>query len=432
MKSKDELNVKLRKEAAFEIEGPYRMNIPLLLLTFILICFGLIMLFSASMSKGYTEEQDPLFYLINQGQMTFVGIIFVAVLLFIPIRFFDRWPFIVAAYFFALAFVIYTWKFGEIYGGSRRWVSIAGRSFQPSELVKIVMVFFIAGYRSLIIRLRKSGKFQCQNPKWQGFLDGMIDIVLPASAILICLAFVVMQPHMSCFIIVLAISAICFLVSGISIRSWLYGGMIMGAILAVLLSAFLLFAQDSDKEKLSKNFEHVFKRLDIFNTLQSEEDGENDVTAADENEVYQNKQAIIAIGSGGVSGVGFGNSRQKYMYLPEAHNDFVYAIACEELGFIGGLSIIALFWAFLCGGLSIAWKANSDFSRILAVGYTTLISLQAFLNIGVAMGAIPPTGISLPFFSSGGSANLFFLIAVGLLLSVSRSGVKRKKMTIIE
>lgn len=432
MKNRDESSLKLRKEAAFEIEGPYRMNIPLLLLTFILICFGLIMLFSASMSRGYTEEQDPLFYLINQGQMTFVGIIFVAVLLFIPIKFFDRWPFVVVAYLLALAFVIYTWRFGVINGGSRRWVIIAGRSFQPSEMVKIVMVFCIAGYRSLIIRMRKAGKFVSQNPKWQGFLDGMIDIALPASAILICLAFVVMQPHMSFFVIVLAISAICFLVSGIPLRSWLYGGMIIGAILLVLLSAYMLFAKDADKKKLGDNFEHVFTRLDIFNTLQAEEDGEEGVAAADENEVYQNKQAIIAIGSGGVSGVGFGNSRQKYMYLPEAHNDFVYAIACEELGFIGGLSIIALFWAFLCGGLSIAWKANSDFSRILSVGYTSLISLQAFLNIGVAMGAIPPTGITLPFFSAGGSANLFFLIAVGLLLSVSRSGVKRKKMTIIE
>jgi cell division protein FtsW len=194
----------------------------------------------------------------------------------------------------------------------------------------------------------------------------------------------------------------------------------------------MIFAKDSDRKKLSDNFEHVFTRLDIFSTLQSEEEGTEGAATADENEVYQNKQATIAIGSGGISGVGFGNSRQKYMYLPEAHNDFVYAIACEELGFIGGLSIIALFWAFLCGGLSIAWKASSDFSRILAVGYTSLISLQAFLNIGVAMGAIPPTGITLPFFSSGGSANLFFLIAVGLLLSVSRSGIKRKKMTIIE
>jgi len=432
LKDRDEANLRLRKEAAFEIEGPYRMNIPLLLLTFILICFGLIMLFSASMSRGYTEEQDPLFYLINQGQMTFVGIIFVAILLFIPIRFFDRWPFVVVAYLFALAFVIYTWKFGVINGGSRRWVMIAGRSFQPSELVKIVMVFCIAGYRSLIIRMRKAGKFVTQNPKWQGFLDGMIDIALPGSAILICLAFVVMQPHMSCFIIVLTISAICFLVSGIPLRSWLYGGMIIGVILLVLLSAFMLFAKDSDRKKLSDNFEHVFTRLDIFSTLQSEEEGTEGTATADENEVYQNKQATIAIGSGGISGVGFGNSRQKYMYLPEAHNDFVYAIACEELGFIGGLSIIALFWAFLCGGLSIAWKASSDFSRILAVGYTSLISLQAFLNIGVAMGAIPPTGITLPFFSSGGSANLFFLIAVGLLLSVSRSGIKRKKMTIIE
>lgn len=432
MKSRDDTDLKLRKEAVIEIEGPYRMNIPLLLLTFILICFGLIMLFSASMSRGYTKEQDPLFYLINQGQLTFIGIIFVAILLFIPIRFFDRWPFVIAAYSIALAFVIYTWKFGVVNGGSRRWINIAGRSFQPSELVKIVIVFCIAGYRSLIIRLRKAGKFVTANPKWQGFLDGMIDIALPASAILICMAFVLMQPHMSCFIIVMAISGICFVVSGIPKRSFFFGGMIMGVILLVFLSAFMLFAQETAKKKLVDNFEHVFTRLDIFSTLQAEDKGKEGEAAADENEVYQNKQAIIAIGSGGLSGVGFGNSRQKYMYLPEAHNDFVYAIACEELGFIGGLSIIALFWAFLCGGLSIAWKASSDFSRILAVGYTSLISLQAFLNIGVAMGAIPPTGISLPFFSSGGSANLFFLIAVGLLLSVSRSGVKRKKMTIIE
>ena len=426
-----------RKNEVLEIQAPYRMNIPLLLLTFVLICYGMIMLFSASMSRGYALEQNPLYYVINQAQWTIIGVGFVMLLLFIPIRIFDHWPFMLAVYIIALALAVVTWKFGAVYGGSRRWLEIGGKTFQSSEFIKVATVFFLAGYRSLIMRLRRAEKLKCQNPKIQGIFDGFIDLALPFLAILIYLSFVVMQPHMSCFIIVLLITFVCFVVSGIKLRSWFYGGIILSVVFAVALSAFFIFAKEADKKKLADNFTHVGTRLNIFTTLRSEDGDEKDTvevadTAADENDVYQNRQSIIAIGSGGVSGVGFGNSRQKFMYLPEAHNDFVFAIACEELGFIGGLSIIALFWAFLCGGLSIAWKAKGDFSRILAVGYTTLIVIQAFLNIGVAMGVIPPTGITLPFFSSGGSANLFFLVAVGLLLSVSRSGVGRKKLTIIE
>jgi cell division protein FtsW len=410
------------------------MNIPLLLLTFVLICYGMVMLFSASMSRGYAMEQNPLYYVINQAQWTIIGIGIVMLLLFIPIHVFDHWPFFVGAYIIALALAILTWKFGAVYGGSRRWLEFGGKTFQSSEFIKVAIVFCIAGYRSLIVRVRKAGGLKCKNPGYQNFFDGFIDLALPVLAILICLSFVVMQPHMSCFIIVIAITAVCFFVSGIKLRSWFFGSLIILLVLAIALSVFLIFAKESDRKKLADNFSHVGTRLNIFATIQSEEDPreEKSETDADENEVYQNRQSIIAIGSGGLSGVGFGNSRQKFMYLPEAHNDFVFAIACEELGFIGGLSIIALFWAFLCGGLSIAWKAKGDFSRILSVGYTCLIIIQAFLNIGVAMGVVPPTGITLPFFSAGGSANLFFLVAVGLLLSVSRSGVGRKKQPIVE
>lgn len=425
-----------RKADVIEVQSPYRMNIPVLLLTFVLICYGMIMLFSASMSRGYAMEQNPLYYVMNQAQWTLLGIGIVLVLLFIPIRVFDHLPFFIVAYVLALALAVITWKFGAVYGGSRRWLEIGGRTFQSSEFVKVAIVFCIAGYRSFIVRLRKAGKLRCANPKVQGIFDGFVDLALPFMVILICLSFVVMQPHMSCFIIVLVITAVCFFVSGIKLRSWFYGGIILLLVFVVALSAFMIFAKESDKKKLADNFSHVGTRLNIFATLNSEQNPDNnregETEAADENEVYQNRQSIIAIGSGGITGVGFGNSRQKFMYLPEAHNDFVFAIACEELGFIGGLSIIALFWAFLCGGLLIAWKAKGDFPRILAVGYTTLIVLQAFLNIGVAMGVVPPTGITLPFFSAGGSANLFFLIAVGLLLSVSRSGVSRKTLTIIE
>ncbi len=423
-----------QKPGVIEVESPYRMNIPLLLLTFVLICYGMVMLFSASMSRGYAQEKNPLFYVVNQAQWTIVGIAIVIFLLFVPIRIFDHLPFIIGAYVISLALAILTWRFGDVHGGSRRWLEIGGRTFQSSELIKVAMVFCIAGYRSLIVRVRKAGGLRCKNPAYQNFFDGFFDFALPILAILLCMAFVVIQPHMSCFIIVMAVSAVCFFVSGVKFRSVFFGGLIVLLVLAIALSAFLIFAKETDRQKIAENFSHVGKRLNIFATIQSEEDQKDaaQTTEADENDTYQNKQSIIAIGSGGVSGVGFGNSRQKFMYLPEAHNDFVFAIACEELGFIGGLSIIALFWGFLCGGMIIAWKAKGDFSRILAVGYTSLITVQAFLNIGVAMGVVPPTGITLPFFSAGGSANLFFLIAVGLLLSVSRSGVARKKQPISE
>jgi len=130
-------------------------------------------------------------------------------------------------------------------------------------------------------------------------------------------------------------------------------------------------------------------------------------------------------------GVGFGNSRQKYNYLPEAHNDYVYSIICEELGFVGGACVMILFWLFMLAGFLISWQADSLFTRILTAGYTTLITIQAFLNIGVAINAIPPTGITLPFFSYGGTANCFFMIAVGMILSVSRSGRKRKTLKLV-
>ena len=182
------------------------------------------------------------------------------------------------------------------------------------------------------------------------------------------------------------------------------------------------------KKKLESNFNHVVTRLNIFSTMKAEEEEEK---KADEDEMYQSEQSIIAIGSGGLTGVGFGNSRQKYMYLPEAHNDYVYSIICEELGFLGGLSVMLLFWAFAIAGLLVSWQADCLFTRVLTAGYTSLLTLQAFLNIGVAIGAIPPTGITLPFFSYGGTANFFFMISVGMILSVSRTGRKRKTVKLV-
>ena len=419
-----------------ELNSPYRMNIPMLLLTVVLICYGLIILFSASMATGYANTQNPLSYVLNQGRWTIIGIMLCAVLVFIPVRIYDHIGFVVPVYFLTLALVVYTKFKGEIIGGSRRWILIGGQTFQTSEFAKIALIFCIAGYRSFTLRLRKKGKLVCKTRRGQSYLDAIVDVFLPAMMLLVCLVFVFLQPHMSFFIIMLTVSFICFLVSGIPLKRWIDGGLMLVLVLLIGANSFMTFTSFEQKQDLLGNYQHVLTRLDIFAAMSDEgassetDEKTTDSSTADENEVYQSKQSRIAIGSGGLFGVGFGNSRQKYKYLPEAHNDYVFAIACEELGFVGGVSIILLFLAFMAGGYAVAWHTKGVFSRIMCVGYTSLITIQAFLNIAVAIGAIPPTGITLPFFSYGGTANLFFLIAVGIILAISRTGLARKKQVI--
>ena len=181
----------------------------------------------------------------------------------------------------------------------------------------------------------------------------------------------------------------------------------------ILFAVFSVVLKDQTVvEVISQNFSHAKTRVDTFNNKE----------AATSDESYQVDQSVIAIGSGGLTGVGLGEGRQKYNYLPEAHNDYIYAIIGEELGFAGTVSIILLFLIFLLIGLRIAWRANSPFSAVLAGAYTMLITAQAFLNIAVATNSMPATGISLPFFSYGGTSNLFFLLAIGFILAVSRTG----------
>ncbi len=416
----------------FTFDPPGRVSMPMLILTLLLVTFGLVMLFSASMAVGYTYEKNPLFYIMAQGKFTLFGIAAIIILTFIPVRWYDHIPFVALAYAITLGLVVYTKFKGEVIGGSRRWITIGSQKFQPSELAKIALIFCIAGYRSFIVKLRKNGHLRVKSARAQSYLDCIVDIVVPVCLLMICLIFVFLQPHMSFFIIMLVLSFVCLLVSGIPLKSWIDGGLIL--LLTALLGGvmFMSFTTFQQKDDLLGNYQHVFTRLDIFATLNESDTGtetgdSSEKSAASDDEVYQSRQSMIAIGSGGLQGVGFGESRQKYQYLPAAHNDYVYAIICEELGFVGGVSVILLFLAFLIGGLNIAWHAKSDFTRILAVGYTCLIVIQAFFNIGVSIGVIPPTGITLPFFSYGGTADLFFLGAAGILLGISKSGVKQDK-----
>ena len=418
------------KIKSLDVYAPFRMNLGIMILVMIMMAFGILMLFSASMPKAYTSQGNAMYYVIRQGEFLLAGFVMAVIIAFLPIKKFDFWPFTILVYIVALGVAVWTmWK-GEVVNGARRWVFIGGTSFQTSELIKIAVVFFIAGYRSGIQRLRKKGWFVAKRNFSQTTVDAILDITFPGMCVLVVLGIVLAQPHMSCFLILCAISFVSFMCCGIPIRSWIRGGAFLLAIGIIGLGGFYLTLSPAKREKIQNNFAHVVTRLNIFATMNSDEEEEGEAKA-DEDETYQSNQSIIAVGSGGMTGVGFGNSRQKYMYLPEAHNDYVYSIICEELGFVGGVSVLVLFWLFMIGGFYVSWQANSLFTRVLTAGYTSLITLQAFLNVGVDIGAIPPTGITLPFFSFGGTANFFFMIAVGIILSVSRTGTKRRKMKLV-
>lgn len=395
------------------------INSSLLIITLIMVCFGLVMLFSASMSDSYSQAGNSMYYVLRQAGITAVGLVFALVLaLVMPVRFFDKGIFVLLLYALTTGLLVYVKVNGVIINGARRWVQL-GIMFQPSELAKIAIVFCFAGYISLIRRMRRRGRLKFRSSLLQFVLDGWLDILLPGAAMLIWIGLVAWQPHISGAAILGFVGFVVLLAAGIPLRTWLSAAsqLLVFLVIAVLLISMLLPAltTSSLENMLAENFEHVSRRLDTFLNPES----------ASEDSVYQINQSIIAIGSGGLNGLGLGEGRQKYNYLPEAHNDFVFAIIGEELGFIGCLSVILLFILFMLIGISIAFKAANVFSATLAAGFTMLISIQALLNIGVATQTLPSTGISLPFFSYGGTSNFFFLMAIGFILCVSRTGSKR-------
>ncbi|HBP37684.1 MAG TPA: hypothetical protein DD640_02885 [Clostridiales bacterium] len=411
-------------DSADWLTPPRRVNSGLFIITLIMICFGLVMLFSASMTGSYSSEGSSMYYVIKQAGISAIGLILALILAFmIPIRIFDRFWVGLLLYAATTALLVYVKFFGLLINGARRWITI-GVQFQPSELAKVAVVFCFASYVSLLRRKRAKGKLSFRNPFVQFLADGWLDILLPGAAILVWAGLIAWQPHVSGALIMIFLTLVIFLTAGIRPRSWASGILqllVIVLIFALLASAVLPFLPAETKiavqETVTENFQHVIKRINNFlNPDQASSD-----------DTYQVDQSVIAIGSGGLTGVGLGSGRQKYNYLPEAHNDFVFAIIGEEIGFIGTVGVILLFILFMFIGVSIALKAANPFMGILAAGYTMLICIQAFLNIGVATKTLPPTGISLPFFSYGGTSNLFFLLAIGIILGVSRTGQRSQQ-----
>ena len=368
------------KEAA---RGP--LDVPFLLLTLLLTGVGLIMLFSASFPMAYYEGVGPAYYLIRQGIFAALGI---AAMLAIGRINYERYRVVgkyVLAISIALLILVLIPGVGITRNNATRWLGFGELfTFQPSEIAKVGVILYFADSISK------------KRERMRTFRYGILPygIILGVIAVLM-----VLEPHLSGTILILGIGAVMMFVGGIQ-PVWVGAGLGVGA-----LGVWAY---------LSGKIGYNAKRIMIWrDPLTNDPDLMRDAG-------YQIRQSLLAIGSGGLLGVGLGKSRQKFMYLPERHNDFIFSIICEELGLIGATLIMALFALLIIRGYWIALHARDRFGALLAVGVTTQVALQVFLNIAVVTNLIPNTGISLPFFSYGGTALVIQLAEMGLVLSVSR------------
>ena len=373
-----------RMEAAAKEAGRGPIDVPFLLLVLLLAGIGLIMLFSASFPYAYYKTGTPLYYLKRQGVFAVLGLTAMFVIGRINYARFRGVAKIALGASIALLILVIIPGVGITRNNATRWLGIPGTEmqFQPSELAKLGVILYFADSIS-----KKKDRMRTLRYG-----------ILPYAAILGIIAFLMWrEPHFSGMVLILGIGAMMMYVGGI--RGYWVGFGFAGVAAVVYAFATGLITYNSSRLAIW---------LDPFNE-------EWALDAA-----YQIKQSLLAIGSGGLLGLGLGKSRQKFLFIPEPQNDFIFSIVCEELGLVGATLIMALFALLIIRGYWIALHARDRFGSLLVVGVTTQIALQVFLNIAVVSNLIPNTGISLPFFSYGGTALAIQLAEMGVVLSVSR------------
>ncbi|HQQ89048.1 MAG TPA: putative peptidoglycan glycosyltransferase FtsW [Oscillospiraceae bacterium] len=358
-----------------------------LILVLILLTFGLVMLFSASYAYAYYNDGDSFYYIKRQLFFAIIGIV---AMLFIGtsinFRILQKYSLLLFA---VSIFLLVAVLFVRDQSGFSRWLYIGHYGFQPSEIAKFAIIVLFA-------------HFAAQNAdKMKTFQYG----VLPFG---ICLGLVavlmILEPHVSGTILIGLLGMMMMWFGGTNWRWFaLIAGVGFAAVAVVVFTPNLL--------------DYAQTRVEMWQDPYLDYSGSG----------YQTIQSLIAIGSGGLWGTGLGNSKQKYLYIPEPQNDFIFAVVCEELGFIGATIIVILFALLVWRGFIIAVRSTDRFGSLLAAGCTFHVGIQAALNIAVVTNSIPNTGISLPFFSSGGTALLMLLGEMGVILSVSRTSTLEKQ-----
>lgn len=356
------------------------IDLPFAALTLLLLTIGVVMVLSASYARAYYSAatgHNAAYYFMRQLGFALAGVGAMYALSLFPMQFYRRMSFLVLAA--AAGLLALVPMIGVSQGDAKRWISLGFTTFQPSEIAKIGIILYFA---ALIC-------------KFKGRMRTVRYGILPfAGVLLIIVALLVMEPHFSAAIIIIAIGAGMLFLGGVRLY-WFVGALI--AALAALGVVMTFFPYASSR---------ITTWLDPFaNTSGSG---------------YQIVQSLYAIGSGGLFGLGLGQGRQKYLYLPEEHNDFIFPVVCEELGFVGAIAILILFALLVIRGYWLAMHMRDRYSFLVTAGITTLLAIQVILNVAVVTNLVPCTGISLPFFSYGGTALLIQLAEMGIVLSASR------------
>ena len=365
-----------RKWHIFSLANGFDM--PFLIILLLILVVGLICQYSASYPYAYYwSDGDSYFYIRKQVMFALLGVAAMLIISTVDYH---------ILHYFAIPAMVISWVLLVIvlFSGSdvRRWIRLPGIQFQPSEIAKFALILLFAHLISL------------NHKKMKTFTRGYLPFILILG---ITCGLVVIEPHLSGTMLLLAIGLIMMYVGGTRLDH-LLGTLGLGIGAVVYMVVFRGYEQDRINVWL-----HPFEAY-----------------AANRDEAWQTIQSLYAIGSGGLMGQGLGNSRQKHMFLPEPHNDFIFAVVCEEMGFIGAVLVILLFALLVWRGITIGMKSPDKFGSLLAIGLTAQVGVQVILNIAVVSNTIPNTGISLPFFSYGGTSLVMLLAQMGVVLAISR------------
>ena len=356
-----------------------------LFIVVLMVCVGMVMLLSASTPAARTKYGNSYYFFNKQLLFVVVGFIGMAVASSVDYKFYKKYAHYIFGVAFFLLFIVAIPGIGIKLNGSRRWLPLPGFNFQPSEIMKVsIAILFASWIEDSIFPIKTF-----RGSLWYYGVVGIVSILM------------LLEPHLSGTIVIAGIGVVIMIVSGTPLKPIGIAVPVIGSVGVVAISLF-------DPGRFSR----LLRFLDPFSDLQ--------------NTGYQISQALYAIGSGGLFGKGLGRSVQKYSYLPEPYNDFIFAVVCEELGMIGAVLIIGLFGALIYRGMKIAFSAPDKFSSLLCVGIMSQVAIQTIFNIAVATSSIPNTGVSLPFFSYGGTAIMILLCEMGIVLNISRHALKKK------
>lgn len=374
------MNKRRRKTPLFSVG--MGIDLPFLIILLILVVIGLIMMFSASYPIAFYDYDNSFYFLGRQLLFAIVGIIFMMAISYIDYHCLHYLTYIFLGISYVALLIVLVLP---AVNGVHRWLGVGGFGIQASEFSKFAIVLFLAHWGSL----------------YHNKMDTIKYGVLPAAAVFVSTALLLMlEPHYSGIVIVLILTVMMLFLAGINKKWLIAAGIAIGiAFLIAWVTGLLSYAM-TRMEGWGQALEYTTE--DMWQTT------------------WQTRNSLYAIGSGGLFGLGIGNSRQKYLYLPEPQNDFIFAVVCEELGLIGAIVILLIFALLVWRGITISLRAPDRFGRLLGIGLTAQIGIQVILNIFVITDWLPNTGISLPFFSYGGSSLVVLLAQMGVVLSISR------------